>query len=207
MAENVVLNEPTVGQRVGARIGKGIDNVIDTYQGAKQHISEKVSKIAAKGKAVNRLRRMQHNRDKEAVKKMFADAKAKAAEFKAKAAEKMKNGAEKVAETSFVLAFGIKELASMGYNAAKDKINGAVGSFKNAINNRVTKAKNKINNGVNKVKTKFNNGVNSVKNFGKKVWKGAKTAAFVTAYVVASPVILPYKAAKWGVKKIGRAHV
>ncbi len=202
MAENVVLNEPTVGQRVGARIGKGIDNVIDTYQGAKQHISEKVSKIAAKGKAVNRLRRMQHNRDKEAVKKMFADAKAKAAEFKAKAAEKMKNGAEKVAETSFVLAFGIKELASMGYNAAKDKINGAVGSFKNAINNRVTKAKNKINNGVNKVKTKFNNGVNSVKNFGKKVWKGAKTAAFVTAYVVASPVILPYKAAKWGVKKI-----
>ena len=45
MAENVVLNEPTVGQRVGARIGKGIDNVIDTYQGAKQHISEKVSKI------------------------------------------------------------------------------------------------------------------------------------------------------------------
>ena len=90
MAENVVLNEPTVGQRVGARIGKGIDNVIDTYQGAKQHISEKVSKIAAKGKAVNRLRRMQHNRDKEAVKKMFADAKAKAAEFKAKAAEKMK---------------------------------------------------------------------------------------------------------------------
>ena len=42
MAENVVLNEPTVGQRVGARIGKGIDNVIDTYQGAKQHISEKV---------------------------------------------------------------------------------------------------------------------------------------------------------------------
>ena len=52
------------------------------------------------------------------------------------------------------------------------------------------------------MKTKFNNGVNSVKNFGKKVWKGAKTAAFVTAYVVASPVILPYKAAKWGVKKI-----
>ena len=198
MAENVVLNEPTVGQRVGARIGKGIDNVIDTYQGAKQHISEKVSKIAAKGKAVNRLRRMQHNRDKEAVKKMFADAKAKAAEFKAKAAEKMKMGRRKLQKPLLFWLLVLKNWLLWATTPPRIKINGAVGSFKNAINNRVTKAKNKINNGVNKVKTKFNNGVNSVKNFGKKVWKGAKTAAFVTAYVVASPVILPYKAAKWG---------
>lgn len=202
MAENIALNEPTVGQRVGARIGEGIDSVIDTYQGAKQHISEKVSSLANKGKAVHRLNRMKFNRDKEAVKQMFADAKIKATEFKHKAAEKIKGGAEAVAETSFVLAFGVKELAEMGYNAAKNKINGAVSSVKNAINSRVTKVKNKFNNGVNNVKTKVSNGVNKVKNFGKKVWKGTKTAAFVTAYVVASPVILPYKAAKWGVKKI-----
>ena len=71
-----------------------------------------------------------------------------------------------------------------------------------AVNHHVTKVKNKFNNGVNNVKTKVSNGVNKVKNFGKKVWKGTKTAAFVTAYFVASPVILPYKAAKWGVKKI-----
>lgn len=59
---------------------------------------------------------------------------------------------------------------------AKNKINGAVNAVKTGINNRVTKVKNKINNGVNKVK-----------NFGKKVWNGTKQAAWMTAYVVASP--------------------
>ena len=160
-------------------------NIKEGAVAVKQHVSDKAKALAAKGKAVNRLRRMQYNRDKAAIKQMFAQAKAKAVEFKNKAAQKVKQGAKTAAEVPFVLAFGVKELAVMGYNAAKNKINGAVNAVKTGINNRVTKVKNKINNGVNKVK-----------NFGKKVWNGTKQAAWMTAYVVASPVILPYKAAK-----------
>lgn len=166
-------------------------NIKEGAVAVKQHVSDKAKALAAKGKAVNRLRRMQYNRDKAAIKQMFAQAKAKAVEFKNKAAQKVKQGAKTAAEVPFVLAFGVKELAVMGYNAAKNKINGAVNAVKTGINNRVTKVKNKINNGVNKVK-----------NFGKKVWNGTKQAAWMTAYVVASPVILPYKAAKWTYNKI-----
>ncbi len=180
-------------------------NIKEGAVAVKQHVSDKAKALAAKGKAVNRLRRMQYNRDKAAIKQMFAQAKAKAVEFKNKAAQKVKQGAKTAAEVPFVLAFGVKELAVMGYKGYKklnkwaakhDQANriammNALKNFRNSIKNRVTKVKNKINNGVNKVK-----------NFGKKVWNGTKQAAWMTAYVVASPVILPYKAAKWTYNKI-----
>ena len=127
---------------------------------------------------------MRYNRDKAAIKQMFAAAKQKAVEFKNKVASGVKQGAKTAAEVPFVLAFGVKELVSMGYNAAKNKINQGINAIKNGIKRRV-----------NKVTTKVSNGWNKVKNFGKKVWKGVKTAAYVTGYVIASPVILPYKAA------------
>lgn len=167
------------------------NRVKDGASAVKQHVSEKARALANKGKAVHRLNRMKFNRNKESVKQMFAAGKAKAVEFKNKAAQKVKQGAKTAAEVPFVLAFGVKELASMGYNAAKNKINQGVNKVKTGFNNQVNKVKNKVNNGVNKVK-----------NFGKKVWNGAKKTALVAGYIVASPVILPYKAGKWVGKKI-----
>jgi len=193
MAEDAILNEPTVGQRIGAKIGEHIDSAVNGYNS----VSQKAQDLANKGKAVHRLNRMKFNRKKEDVKVLFAEAKQKAAEFKDKAKDKIKGGAEAVAETSFVLAFGVKELVSMGYNAAKNKINNRIDAIKEGYNRRVTNLKNKVNN----VKTKFNNGVNKAKNVGKKVWKGVKTTAIVAGYVAAAPVVVPYKAVKWGYKK------
>lgn len=95
---------------------------------------------------------MQYNRDKAAIKQMFAQAKAKAVEFKNKAAQKVKQGAKTAAEVPFVLAFGVKELAVMGYNAAKNKINGAVNAVKTGINNRVTKVKTRLTTASTKLK-------------------------------------------------------
>ena len=53
-------------------------NIKEGAVAVKQHVSDKAKALAAKGKAVNRLRRMQYNRDKAAIKQMFAQAKAKA---------------------------------------------------------------------------------------------------------------------------------
>ncbi len=180
---------------------RGIDDrtfgerVKDQATQAKKHVSEKAAELRSKGKAVHRLNRMKYNRSKEAIKQKFAQAKAKAAEFRKQAAAKMKQGAKTAAEVPFVLAFGVKELASMGYNAAKNKINQGINAVKNGIKRRVEK-----------VTTKVSNGWNKTKNFGKKLWNGTKKVAKVTGYIIASPVILPYKGAKWVYNK-GKAAV
>lgn len=203
--ERVSEQAKAAQQQVKEGVSNAANRVKEGASNVKQHVSEKAKNLANKGKAVNRLRRMQYNRDKAAVKQMFAAGKAKAIEFKNKAAAKMKQGAKTAAEVPFVLAFGVKELGVMAYNGYKklnrwatehDQANrrammNALKNFKNGIKNRVSKVKNKVNNGVNKVK-----------NFGKKVWNGTKKAALVTGYIVASPVILPYKAGKWVGKKI-----
>ena len=171
------------------------ERVKDQATQAKKHVSEKAAELRSKGKAVHRLNRMKYNRSKEAIKQKFAQAKAKAAEFRKQAAAKMKQGAKTAAEVPFVLAFGVKELASMGYNAAKNKINQGINAVKNGIKRRVEK-----------VTTKVSNGWNKTKNFGKKLWNGTKKVAKVTGYIIASPVILPYKGAKWVYNK-GKAAV
>ncbi len=167
------------------------ERVREQAQGAKKHVSQKVAELKSKGKAIHRLNRMRYNRDKAAIKQLFTAAKAKAVEFKNKVASAAKQGVKTAAEVPFVLAYGVKELAAMGYNAAKNKINQGVNKVKNGIKRRVNNVKNKINNGVNKVK-----------NFGKKVWNGTKKVAKVTGYIIASPVIVPYKAARWMYRKV-----
>ena len=181
------------------------EKVKDQASQAQKHVSEKVAELKSKGKAVHRLNRMKYNRSKESIKQKFAQAKAKAAEFRKKAAAQIKQGAKTAAEVPFVLAFGVKELAVMGYKgyeklnrwaAEHDQANrrammNALKNFRNSIKNRVTK-----------VTTKISNGWNKTKNFGKKLWNGTKKVAKVTGYIIASPVILPYKAAKWTYNKI-----
>ena len=169
---------------------------------AKKHVSEKVAALGNKGKAVHRLNRMKYNRDKAAIKQIFATAKAKAAEFKNKVASNVKQDAKTAAEVPFVLAFGVKELASMAYNTGKNSVKQGFNIIKNGVNN----VKNSVKRRVTNAKNKVSNAWNKTKRFGKNVWKGFKTAAYVTGYVVASPVILPYKAAKWVYNK-GKAAI
>ena len=73
------IDDRTFGERVKEQASQ-----------AKKHVSEKVAELKSKGKAVHRLNRMKYNRDKAAIKQMFAQAKAKAAEFRKQAAAKIK---------------------------------------------------------------------------------------------------------------------
>lgn len=154
------IEEKSFGQRIGEKAST-----------VKQHISEKVTQMEAKGKAVSRLNRMRRNRTKENIKNKFKAGK-----------EALKN-------------FG-KTAVRAGQDVGLEFAADAVEIYQ-GIRGGVKYVGKKIKQGTDKVKA----GANKVKNGAKKFWNGTKKVAKGAWKVATFPVVGPYKAAKWTYNK------
>lgn len=150
------IEEKSFGQRVGEKAGA-----------VKQHISDKVAQMEAKGKAVSRLNRMRRNRTKENIKNKFKAGK-----------EALKNIGKTV----------VRSGKNVGLEFAAD-----AAEIYQGIRGGVKYVGKKIKQGINKVKS----GANKVKSGAKKFWNGTKKVAKGAWKVATFPVVGPYKAAKW----------